>query len=72
MVDVETLQAIRDMMNDMMDQKLAPVIKDLEAVKVAVLDIDQQLLEIRREIADMKAVVATNAYEIALLKTKVS
>ncbi|MBQ8108952.1 MAG: hypothetical protein IJ124_02160, partial [Clostridia bacterium] len=67
------LQAIRAIVeetfdrkfDEVFDKKLAPLIKDVESIKVAVLEIDGHL-------NDIKAVVAQNSYDIARLKSRIA
>lgn len=73
MTDQELLQAIRAIVeetfdrkfDEVFDKKLAPLIKDVESIKVAVLEIDGHL-------NDIKAVVAQNSYDIARLKSRIA
>lgn len=70
MIDQEMLKAIGEVVEGIVDRKLEPINKSIEALQVAVLGIDADIKEIKRDIKDMTNVIARNCYEIELLKTR--
>ncbi len=72
MSDQEMLNAIRQIVEETFDAKVAPIAKDIEAIKAAILEIDSQINIMKSDIRDLKNVTAQNAYEISLLKTRIA